>query len=594
MRKRNVVRGVTCALLVLTVASCKNAADPTSVDETQAASTVDVTKSTAAVRTVLASNSATHEAAADYTWDATRAARIVLNGNSITESSDSATVTGTTVTITSGGTYSFSGSLTNGQIAVNASDGGTVWLILNGVTISNSTTAPISIAKAAKVVVVLTDNTQNSLTDASTYVSASADEDEPNAALFSKTDLTICGNGSLTVKGNYNDGIASKDGLIIKGGTITVTAVDDGIRGKDYLVIEDGVVTVTATGDALKSDNDEDATRGYIYMESGTLTATSGGDGLAAETDAIIANGTLTLTSGGGSSKTVSGTTSSKGIKGVACIVIGDGTFNISSADDAIHSNGLVVINGGTFAIATGDDAVHSDSLVGINGGTMVISKCYEGIEGTTIVINDGNIHITASDDGINGAGGNDGSGAAGWPGGVSPSSNRYLYVNGGYIVVSAVGDGIDVNGSIVMTGGTVLVNGPTSNGNGPLDYDASFKMTGGTIVAAGSSGMAQAPGATSTQCAILMIFSTAKTANSLFHIQASDGTDILTFKPTKTYQSVAYSSPKLVKGSTYDVYLGGSSTGTASDGLYEGGTYSGGTKSTSFTVSSTVTRISG
>ena len=143
------------------------------------------------------------------------------------------------------------------------------------------------------------------------------------------------------------------------------------------------------------------------------------------------------------------------------------------------------------------------------------------------------------------------------------------------------------------MTGGDVIVNGPTNNGNGPLDYDASFKISGGSVIAAGSSGMAQAPGAASSQYSVLFILKSTFAANTLFHIQSSDGTDILTFAPKKAYQSVAFSSSKLKSGITYDVYYGGSSTGTASDGLYSGGAYSGGTKYTSFTVSGITTRVS-
>jgi len=142
------------------------------------------------------------------------------------------------------------------------------------------------------------------------------------------------------------------------------------------------------------------------------------------------------------------------------------------------------------------------------------------------------------------------------------------------------------------MKGGTVIVHGPTSNMNGPIDYDAGFKMTGGFIVAAGSSGMAQAPSTTSTQYSLLITFRSVMTAGSLFHIQNSSGDDILTFMPLRAYQSVSFCSPKLIKDSSYEVYLGGSSTGTATDGLFEGGTYSGGTQSTTFTISNIVTSI--
>jgi hypothetical protein len=592
MSLKDVVFLLICTLIILTVSSCKKGSNPTSSNDNRSGNSVDIVKSDATIAEVLAANSKDHEDSADYIWDNSKVIPIVLNGNSIIESTDKATVDGSKVTITSAGTFNISGSLTNGQIIVNTEDEEPVRLIFNGVNINNSTNSPIYVVSAKKTIIVLADNTQNYITDGTLYVFENADQTEPNAAIFSASDLTIYGNGSLTVRGNYNDGIASKDGLIIKSGTITVSSKDDGIRGKDYLVVKDGTVTIISTSDGMKSDNTEDATKGYVYIASGIINITSGLDAIDAETDAVIAGGIINVTSGGGSYRTVSGTTSAKGIKGVVCVVISEGTFTINSADDAVHSNLSVVINGGTFIVSSGDDGIHADSILGINGWNITITKCYEGIESKLLTINDGNIHVTASDDGINAAGGNDGSGAPGWPGGPMPIGNYYLYVNGGYIVVNAIGDGMDINGSIVMTDGTIIINGPTSNMNSAIDYDASFKMTGGYIVAVGSSGMAQAPSVTSTQYALLINFRSIKAAGTLFHIQAADGTDILTFKPIRLYQSVAFSSSVLVKGSTYDVYLGGSSTGSITDYLYKDGTYSGGTKSTSFTITSIVTQI--
>jgi hypothetical protein len=593
MRKRRSILILAATLFVGHLSGCSNGSDPETT-ETTTASSVDVARARLSVAAALAANVTDHSAAADYTSDTSAAVRIRLNGSSIAESSDSVTVNGTVATITAGGVYLLSGTLGNGQIVVTAPTGSTVWLWLAGVSLTNTSTAPISVTSAGKVVLVLAANTRNTITDGASYVFPVAGTDEPNAAVFSKADLTICGDGALTVYGNYNDGIASKDGLIIRSGNIMVTAADDGIRGKDYLIVQGGATTVTSGGDGLKADNDEDAARGYILLEAGVVTTTSSGDGLAAATDVLVADGTCTLTTGGGSSKTVSSTSSAKGIKGTASVVIGNGTFSINAADDAVHSNGLIVINGGTFTISSADDGAHADTLLGINGGTITIAKSYEGIESTCLVINDGTIRITASDDGVNGAGGNDGSGAGGWPGAIPTTGNRTLHMNGGYLAVNAAGDGVDINGSIVMTGGTVLVHGPTSNGNGPLDYDATFAMSGGVMVAAGSSGMAMAPSTSSSQNSVLAVFSSTKSAGMLFRVQSADSSEVITFKPVKAYQSVALCTPLLKKGSTYSILVGGSSTGVATDGLYQGGTYSGGTKAATFTVSAAVTKVSG
>jgi hypothetical protein len=297
--------------------------------------------------------------------------RIILKGDSITVEGAGASAEGSKVTITSAGTYSISGTLTDGQILVNTTDKETVTLILNGVNIGNSVTSPLYIADAEETVIVLADNTENSVTDAASYIFENTEEDEPNAAVFSKSELAIEGNGSLTVSANYNDGIASKDGLTISGGNISVNAADDGIRGKDYLVVKDGNITVKAGGDGLKSDNEEDTAKGYISVEKGAVNVTSGGDAFDAQTNVTITDGEMTLTSGGGSNGTVAEDASAKGIKAAVSIAIERGTFTVSSADDALHSNGSLTINGGAFNIASGDDGIHADTSIEINGGEL-------------------------------------------------------------------------------------------------------------------------------------------------------------------------------------------------------------------------------
>jgi hypothetical protein len=518
----------------------------------------------------------THEEASDYTWDANSELAITLNGTSISSSASGVSISGTVATITAAGTYRITGTLTDGQIVVNTEDTAIVRLILNGVTIGNTTSAPINIVKAEKAMIVLADNTQNSVSDAVTYVYPSADVDEPNAAIFSKTDLTIFGNGTLNVTANYNDGITSKDGLIVKSGNVNITSVDDGIRGKDYLVVKSGTLNVNAKGDALKSDNEEDASRGYIAIEDGNFTVISGGDAISAQTNITIKAGELNLTSGGGSGAAISESLSAKAIKGLSSVVIDGGSITVNSADDAVHSNGTVTINGGTLTLASGDDGMHANTSLTINGGTIDITKSYEGIESAAITVNDGTIHLKSSDDGFNAAGG----------------TANSLVLKGSYVYVNADGDGLDANGSMEMTGGVVLVNGPTNSGNGPLDYDSSFKISGGYLVAVGSSGMSMVPSTTSSQYSVLINFTSSQSANNMIHIQAADGSDILTFVPAKTYQSVVISCPALQKDATYDVYLGGSSTGDYLDGLYKNGVYTPGTLYTNLTISTISTTI--
>lgn len=150
---------------------------------------------------------------------------------------------------------------------------------------------------------------------------------------------------------------------------------------------------------------------------------------------------------------------------------------------------------------------------------------------------------MTAGDDGINVAGGVDGSGMQPGMGGprggqatdfFSYTGENYLYINGGTVVVDAEGDGLDANGAIQMTGGLVIVNGPTNNSNGALDYDGGFQITGGVLVAAGSAGMAQAPVASSTQNALLVNYGSAIQAGTLLELVDATGESVLSFASSK------------------------------------------------------------
>ena len=448
----------------------------------------------------------------------------------------------------------------------------------------------------------------NTITDGSSYVLADPESDEPNAAIFAASDLTITGTGSLEVTGNYNDGIATKDGLILAAGSISVSAVDDGIRGKDYVYVKEGGITVTAQGDGIKSDNDTDTSKGFITIDLGRIEVTSGGDAISAQTNVLVSGGELILDAGGGSDAVIDENLSAKGIKGGSSVTIANGIVTIDSADDSLHSNNSITINNGVVTLSSGDDGMHADTALTINAGDVRILKSYEGIESAVITLNNGSVKVNASDDGINVSGGVDGSGmmpggrpfgGKQGPGGPPPGQDTfnytgdyYLYINGGLISVDAGGDGIDSNGAIEMTNGIVIVNGPTQDMNGALDYMGGFKMKGGFLVTAGSAGMAQAPDSSSSQNSLLLNLTSAQQAGTTIHIQDSSGKDILTFTPAKAYQSITYSSPYLVTGETYTVFLGGTAQGEDMDGLYESSTYSGGTEYTTFTVSETVTSI--
>lgn len=546
------------------------------------------------------------EESGDYLWNASDLINISLSDNSSTADNSSVTIAGSKITITEPGNYIISGTLSNGQIVVKSADEGVVRIILDNVSITCSNNAPLYIKKATKAILVLSDNSVNTLSGGTSYQTDS--DNEPNAALYSKTYLAFYGTGSLAVTSRCLDGICSKDGLVIKNGNISVTAVDDGLRGKDYIVMHDGTLTVTSGGDGIKSDNDSDNSLGYITVENGSLNVTAGGDGISAVTNIKIANGIFDIKTGGGvtaklgttedegapppggggtTSGGYTGTVSAKGLKGLASVTIDNGTISINSADDAIHTHNAVLINGGNIDIATGDDGIHAESSIIINGDKVNISKSYEGIESAAITINGGEIYVAATNDGINATKGT-------VSGGTESNDGSMFTMNSGSLAVTAsAGDGIDSNGNLTIAGGTIIVHGPPSQPEVAMDYNGTCNVTGGYFVMSGPySNMTQGASSSSSQYSFKLVTSSALSASSIFHIQDADGKNIVTFKPDRAYTSVIFSSPDIKSGASYSIYTGGSSTGTNSNGLITGGLYTPGTLKKTFSVSSKITSV--
>lgn len=600
-------------LLMLILSACSGSTAIASVSESSSsAAATSVINAATTVSTPVQASPVTAEfdpEDLDSEFDASEIVTIQLEGDTINYEGSAALVDGSTITITSAGVYSISGTLNDGQVIVDTQDTDKVVLLLNGAAIHSSSSAPIYVRNAEKTIITLASGSENVVSDGTDYVYDDVEKEEPNAAIFSNDDLTIYGSGALAVTANFNNGIASNDDLKITGGSITVYAVNDGIKGSDSLSIKDGVLTINAAADGVQTTNEEDAEKGTIAITGGTLNITSGLDGVQAATSLLISGGEININSGGGSgtSSNTSGmfnsggrgmegnankpADSEKGLKANVDITVTGGLISINSADDALNSNNSITINGGNFIISSGDDGMHADSTLVINDGEITISHSYEGIESADITINGGTIHITSSDDGVNTSGGADGSSINGRPGQNTFSGGNYgLKINGGYLYVDAGGDGLDANGPIEMTDGIVLVNGPTNNGNGPLDYTGTFNISGGFMVAVGSSGMAMTPSATSTQYAAMYNFGNVQASGTLVHIADANGNDVLTFMPSKEYQSVLLSSAALQNGETYTVYSGGSASGTAVDGLFSGTSYSPGTQVASFTITSIIT----
>lgn len=490
------------------------------------------------------------------------------------------TLTDDGVTIDAGGVYVLSGT-TTGRITVNAKDA-EVTLVLNGVTVNCADSSALYVYKAKSVTLWLAEGTQNTLTDAANYsfsdALSSKEDEEPNACVYSKSDMVIGGTGTLTVNGSANNGITGKDTLRVETATVRVTAKNHGINGKDALVVKSAAVTVDCGGDALRSTNDSDKKCGFVALSDVTLSLTAGEDGVQAETVLFADSGTVTVKTGGGSTATVPSDTSAKGLKAGAGVLLKGGSYTLDCSDDAIHSNGNAAISDGTFVLATGDDGVHADENVTVSGGTITVTKSYEGIEGATVDITGGVIDITASDDGLNAAGGNDQSGFG--PrmdnfGGGSNDSTYYIRIAGGKITINAGGDGIDSNGPLTVSGGETYVSGPTDNGNGALDFDGTGTITGGIVVAAGSSGMAQNFGENSTQGSMLVSFGSFGTG--AVTVTNAAGETLVSFTPARQYSCVVVSAPTLQKGETYTVNACGQSQSVTLSSLIYGGGMGGG-----------------
>lgn len=551
------------------------------VDSDSGATSSTVESPTVGAETVQVSadqNVETHDTAEDYLYDEADVVEISLD-TAITADSSAATVVGNTATIVAGGTYRISGTLGDGALVVDAGDDAVVRLILDGANITNTDGAAVAVVSAQTAVVILADGSQNTLTDGSDYVLPEG-EDEPNATLYSAADLTITGNGAITVIGNYNDGIASKDGLVIDSGQITVEAVDDAIRGKDYVVVNGGEINLTAGGDGIKADNEEDADRGFIAIGDGQVTVTSSGDGLQAATDALVTGGTLSITAGSADSTE----NSARAIQGDVMVWVAGGVITAEATDDAIHSNSTVTIDGGELTLASGDDAIHGDYFVTINGGTITITESFEGIESEVITINDGFIDLTATDDGLNVADAEASTQSApggGRGGGEETGGDYFIYINGGTIAITiqtsstADGDGIDSNGNVIMTGGLVAVSGPTDTRNSAVDASGSFEVSGGTLIGTNIDGRnSEGVGTGSTQASIYVTTSSVIDAGTAVHIQATEGTSLITFVPANEFDVIVFTSPDLEAGETYEVYVGGAVSGDSATGLYEAAAY--------------------
>lgn len=478
----------------------------------------------------------THYSAKDLTWDSSSEVTIDLSNPTAT---DGVTVSDGVITITKAGNYKLTGTY-EGQIKVEAADSDMVRLILNNATITNSTGAAINVVEADEVVIYTASGTTNTVSDGSSYSDTASGS--PDAAIYSKSDLTLAGEGTLKVEGKYEEGIHTSDGLVIASGTLEVNAANTGIKGKDYVDILDGTITVTATKDGIKATNDTDGNRGWVRLSGGTVNISAGDDGFKAERVLEISGGTLNITK------------ANEGIE-AQYINILDGTVNVTSSDDGINAS-YSTTSTSTSSTSTSSTSTESTTATSTKqsaqGGQNSAPQAPSGSAGQAPA---GGGQAPSGTMGQPPAGGGAGGGMGGG-GGTFEVVDATINITGGTVTVNANGDGIDSNGTATLSGGTLIVNGPFTGGNASLDTNGDLLLNGTTVTAGNSGDMFEAPSTNSTSGYVKISNVSNLSAGTTVQVTDSSGNVVANYKVTNSSTAlVLVSSSKITKGESYTVY---------------------------------------
>ncbi|WP_294617213.1 carbohydrate-binding domain-containing protein [uncultured Rothia sp.] len=554
MKKSNMIKSATSitllAALALTGCSATSASNTsaTSAISTSTSSDSDTKSKTADSFSTDVKNGAklaedTHYSAKDLTWDSSSEVTIDLSNPTAT---DGVTVSDGVITITKAGNYRLSGTY-SGQVKVEVADSDMVRLILDNATITNSTGAAINVVEADEVVIYTASGSTNTVSDGSSYSDTASGS--PDAAIYSKSDLTLAGEGTLKVEGKYEEGIHTTDGLVIASGTLEVTAANTGIKGKDYVDILDGTVTVTATKDGIKATNDTDGNRGWVRLSGGTVNISAGDDGFKAERVLEISGGTLNITE------------SNEGIE-AQYINILDGTVNVTSSDDGINAS---------YSTSSSSSTESTSSSTTQTSQTAQNTQSGQSAQGN------------AAQGGQPPAGGQAPSGNMGQPpagggggmgggGGTFEVVDATINIAGGTVTVNANGDGIDSNGTATLSGGTLIVNGPFTGGNASLDTNGDLLLNGTTVAAGNSGDMFEAPSTNSTSGYVKLTNLSNVSSGTTIQVADSSGKVVANYKVTNSNTAlILVSSANITKGQSYTVYtttdsVDASSTSVASN----------------------------
>ena len=515
----------------------------------------------------------THYSEQDLSWDASSETAIDLSNPTAT---DGVTVEDGTLTITKAGTYKLSGEY-QGQIKVETADSDAVRLVLDNANITNSSGAALNVVNADEVILYSASGTTNTISDGADYTATG--EDDPDAVVYSKADLTIAGEGTLKVNGNHEDGIHTSDGLVIASGTLEVNAANTGIKGKDYVDILGGTINVTAQQDGIKSTNDTDEGKGWTRLSNGTVTVNAGDDGFKASRVVEISGGSLTVEQ------------SDEGIE-AQYINVSGGDVNVTSADDGMNASLKTSDSESTDSSANTSDTANqqqnNQQQGSIPGGQQsgTSNQQQQGM-GQPPAMPGGNAQDGKSQNGTTGTG-QQGMGQppqGGMPGGGGGTFevvDAAINVSGGHVTVNAEGDGIDSNGVTTLSGGTLIVNGPSQGGNAALDTNGDLLLNGATVLSGSTADMFEAPSTNSTSGYLKLTNSSGFEQGSTVQVADSSGKVVANYKVTKSnVQLVLVSSSSIVKGQSYTVYTTTSAVDSNAASLASGATELG-----SFTAS--------
>ena len=392
------------------------------------------TQTTTKTSTTSTTQTASYFEASDLTatYDESKASKISLQGTTATVSGDDVAVNGSTVEITKGGTYIVEGTASKVQLKVAAGKEDEVQIVFKNATLKNKE-APLLVDTAKKVILTVADGTKNEVADESTST--------VKGAIYSDSDLTINGKGSLTVTGAASNAIKSKDGIRIVDATVTTTAKKHGVAANDFVNVSGAILNLSADEDGIHSDNEDDVLLGNIYLTNTKITVNAGDDGINASNTMLIDEGA---------------------------------TIDVQKSEEGLEAR-LIHQVGGTVTVKSSDDGLNAKDW------TLESSEGQgPGQQTKTVKAEAANVKN------------------------LNQAGEVKIVIDGGTLTVDAEGDGLDANGSIEINGGTVVVNGPTSGANAALDYDDNGKLNGGTVLFVDNGEMTMGFGSDSSQAFLM------------------------------------------------------------------------------------------